>query len=565
MESIVMPSVLRPAARVASARAYVPAKEDPSIVLRLDSNEGPAVSADVLDAIARASGETVRRYPNVAELESDIAARMGIDASRVVVTNGGDEAIDRVCRVMLEPGRALLTHEPVFEMIPRAARLSGGEVRTLRWLPEEPAQELDVESMIASIDKTVSVVAVVSPCNPTGACVSIQELLRLAKAAQAVGGVLLADLAYVEFADEDPTPELMQRGNVVVIRTLSKAFGMAGLRVGYALASEQFAGWLRAVGGPYPVAGPALLAARGAVARDVDPAIERVRSERARLTRWLSDRGVRTVESQANFVLGRFEDAGDVWQRLRDAGVAVRRFEKAGGLEDRLRITLPGGEREFAYLMGALAYALGDGPRPKWPRRTGARRAEVARATKETSIRCGVVLDGAGTADVSTGLGFLDHMLVALARHSGIDITLRCSGDLQVDDHHTVEDCALVLGQAIDEALGERLGIARFADAYAPLDEALCRAVVDLSGRPASCVDLGLEREMIGDVAAENIGHFMRSLADRLRAAIHLDVLRGENDHHKAEAAFKALALALGRAVRVVREGGDAPSTKGVL
>lgn len=193
-----------------------------------------------------------------------------------------------------------------------------------------------------------------------------------------------------------------------------------------------------------------------------------------------------------------------------------------------------------------------------------ARTATVERRTKETDVRVTVDLDGTGEAKVSTGLGFLDHMLDALARHSRIDLELTCTGDLVIDDHHTVEDCALVLGAAIDEALGERRGIRRFASAYAPLDEALARTVIDLSGRPCPVVDLGFTRESIGAVATENLVHFLESLAIALRAALHVDVLRGRNDHHRAEAAFKSLALALREAVGF--DGSDdVPSTKGVL
>lgn len=191
------------------------------------------------------------------------------------------------------------------------------------------------------------------------------------------------------------------------------------------------------------------------------------------------------------------------------------------------------------------------------------RRAEVRRETKETRIELVLVLDGAGESRVRTGLGFLDHMLTALAKHGRFDLELACAGDLEVDDHHTVEDCALALGRAIDEALGERRGIRRFGAAYAPLDEALARVVVDLSGRPFAHVDLGLVREKVGDVACENLDHFFRSLAMSGRMALHVDLLRGTNDHHRTEAAFKALALALREAVAV--EGGGVPSTKGVL
>lgn len=195
----------------------------------------------------------------------------------------------------------------------------------------------------------------------------------------------------------------------------------------------------------------------------------------------------------------------------------------------------------------------------------GTKRAvDVSRKTKETSIALSLNLDGSGLAEVETGIGFLDHMLSALAKHARFDLKLKCTGDLNVDDHHTAEDCALLLGKALDEVLGDRKGIQRFGSAYAPLDEALARAVVDLSGRPYAAVSLGLTRDMIGTIASENIVHFFQSFAVASRACFHVDVLKGENDHHKAEASFKALALALREAVTISGHG-DVPSTKGVL
>ena len=191
------------------------------------------------------------------------------------------------------------------------------------------------------------------------------------------------------------------------------------------------------------------------------------------------------------------------------------------------------------------------------------RRAEMTRKTAETEIEVTLDLDGTGAGDIATGLGFLDHMLTALARHSGIDLTLRATGDVEVDDHHTVEDCAIVLGRCLDEALGDRVGIARFGYAYAPLDETLARAVVDLSGRPWPEVAIAFSRDRIGALATENLVHFLRSFAIEGRMALHVDLIRGDNDHHKAEAAFKALALALRTAVSVA--GSEMPSTKGSL
>ncbi len=192
------------------------------------------------------------------------------------------------------------------------------------------------------------------------------------------------------------------------------------------------------------------------------------------------------------------------------------------------------------------------------------RKARLQRKTRETEIEIELVLDGTGEATVDTGIGFLDHMLTSLARHARFDLEIECKGDLEIDDHHTAEDCSLVLGSAIDQVLGERRGIQRFGHAYAPLDEALARAVVDLSGRPHPQIDMGLTRESLGGLSCENIPHIFQSMAINARMALHVDVLKGRNDHHRAEAAFKAVALALREAVAVTGAR-DIPSTKGVL
>ena len=155
-------------------------------------------------------------------------------------------------------------------------------------------------------------------------------------------------------------------------------------------------------------------------------------------------------------------------------------------------------------------------------------------------------------------------MLETLTRHSQFDLKIHCQGDLDVDGHHTTEDCAIVLGEAIDTALAERRGITRFGYAYAPLDEALVRTVIDLSGRPSPVIHLPLNREMIGELATENIIHFFQTLAVTMKAAVHIDLIKGNNDHHKTEAAFKAFALALNQAVQLT--GRDSiPSTKETL
>lgn len=195
----------------------------------------------------------------------------------------------------------------------------------------------------------------------------------------------------------------------------------------------------------------------------------------------------------------------------------------------------------------------------------GVGRATVERRTEETAVRVALELwPRAPRIQVRTGLGFLDHMWTALAHHGGLGLEVEASGDLHVDDHHTVEDVALGLGSAFDEALGDRAGIARFGHAYVPMDETLARSAVDLVARPFAVVQPGFRREMLGQVATESLTHALESFATRSRITLHVEVLYGVNDHHRAEASFKAVGRALRMAL--ARTGGSAaPSTKGTM
>lgn len=193
------------------------------------------------------------------------------------------------------------------------------------------------------------------------------------------------------------------------------------------------------------------------------------------------------------------------------------------------------------------------------------RTATIERTTAETSVSIDLGLDGSGTFEVETGVGFFDHMLDLFAKHSGFDLTVRCDGDLEVDDHHTVEDVAIGLGQALRDALGEKAHIARYGHAYVPMDDALARAVIDLSGRSYCRLDASFERAQVGRLSTEMVEHVWRSVADHARCNLHLTVLHGHNDHHKIEALFKATARALRAAVRRRAEHPEVASTKGTL
>ncbi|MEJ7615754.1 MAG: imidazoleglycerol-phosphate dehydratase HisB [Pyrinomonadaceae bacterium] len=193
------------------------------------------------------------------------------------------------------------------------------------------------------------------------------------------------------------------------------------------------------------------------------------------------------------------------------------------------------------------------------------RRGEIKRRTKETDVRVAITLDGVGQASVATGIHFLDHMLELFARHGLFDLEIECRGDLEVDDHHSAEDVAICLGQAVAEALGDKAGIARYGMSIVPMDEALCRAVIDLSGRFYLVYEAETRRDTVGNFSVELAEHFWRSFAEAARCNLHIDALRGRNTHHILEGTFKATARALRQAVERDPRIQGVLSTKGIL
>ncbi|MDL1905301.1 histidinol-phosphate aminotransferase family protein [Synechococcales cyanobacterium CNB] len=257
-----------PAARVRAVAPYAPpaaASRPRSAVhspLWLHANEGRAPDAAILDRLRALDAETLRRYAKPTALEAILAAHFGVEPERVVVTAGADDALERLCRAMLEPGRTAVLTDPTFEMLPRYVRLAGGLPVEVPWLDRAfPAEEFE-----RAIDARTRAAFIVSPNNPTGAAVSPADMLGIA--GRNPSCLVVADLAYVEFADEDPTAELLRLPNAVVTRTFSKAWGLAGLRVGYAIGPAEAIGWLRTVGHPFPTSGVSLALAAAALEAD---------------------------------------------------------------------------------------------------------------------------------------------------------------------------------------------------------------------------------------------------------------------------------------------------------
>jgi histidinol-phosphate aminotransferase/imidazoleglycerol-phosphate dehydratase/histidinol-phosphatase len=483
---------------------------DPHEVLRFDSNlaADPPPSArpgTIAGALAR-----VNAYPpgGSPALVDAIAAYAGVRPEQIVLGAGADDLILLCARAFAGPGETVaVADDPTYPLFEIAARLAGAEV--------------------GGSDPSLTFCC--RPNNPTGAFDPLPG-----------SRPLVVDEAYFEYAGE--TAAGLLDDGVVVIRTLSKAFGLAGARVGYALADVETAAELRARQAPAPVS---TVSAALAVAALADPPdVAPVVAERERLTRALRALDLDPVPSRANFVLVPLDGAEELAATLLRQGIAVRSFPGA----IRISVLDPADDD---VLLAALAPALG---RPSPVAAPGGRTCRLVRATAETRLRVRLALDGAGRVTVATGAGLYDHLLEQLAFHAGLDLLLEGVGDLETGPHHTAEDAALALGQALDRALGDRRGIARYGDAVVPMDDALARAAVDLGGRPAA--ELRLERDP--GLAA----HVLSSLAQAGRLAVHVEAT-GRDDHHVAEAAFKAVGRALRAAVRA--EGQGIPSTKGLL
>jgi len=363
--------------------------------------------------------------------------------------------------------------------------------------------------------------------------------------------LLVVDEGLIEFAETPSAATVIgDHANLIVLRSLSLAYGLAGARVGAALAQPQTLARLAAVLEPWALPEPLVRLAQQALdpSRMLETAerIATVNRERARIAREVAR--LMTVEGGVGPILmARPEDLDGALAALACYGVAA---DRSG---DRLRLPVS----IKPNVNDRLLAALGLTPPKHRPARTG----QAVRDTKETRIVCAVDLDATGPIAIQTGVGFFDHMLEQVAAHGGFSLRLSCEGDLHTDPHHTIEDSAIALGQALKQALGERRGIARYGFVLA-MDEAEAHVAIDLSGRPYPLFEGTFTTPFIGEYRTDLTAHVFRSLAEAMGAAVHIKVT-GDDDHHKTEAVYKGFGRALRQAIRV--EGDAVPSTKGVL
>ena len=519
--------------------------------IKLDANENPYPPL-----VEGPLAATVNRYPEPqpARLKMVLAALYGVELENLVITRGADDAIDMLVRTFCRPQiDAVAVCTPSFSAYSHFVRLQGAR---LIEVPLNSEFDFDANAFVRQVEgvENLKLAFICTPNNPTGNEVDPSLILNVAESLPET--IVVADEAYLDFsATPSLASEAVRKPNVVVLKTLSKAYGLAGARVGCAIAEPELIACATRALPPYPLPGPSVDAAMAALAparRPVhDERIARIKADRERLAALLaSSRMVRNVRSGGgNFLFLEVEDAEALAARLRAIGIRVRFRPNAapGGV----RITIGSDEENDALLR---AFGLEGG-------REGSRRVEMVRDTRETAIAVAIDLDRAAPRKVDTGVPFYDHMLDQVAAHGGFSLVLGCDGDLQIDPHHTIEDCAIALGTALARALGDKRGIRRFGFAL-PMDEAEAQVLVDLSGRPYCRFEGEFDSPSIGDYPTQMTAHVFRSLADSMGAAIHVKV-EGQNDHHKTEACFKAFGRALRDAIRV--EGESLPSTKGVL
>ncbi len=521
--------------------------------IKLDANENPYPPLSDGPLVAG-----LNRYPEPQpeRLTRALAALYGVDRESLVVTRGADDAIDVLVRAFCRPGEdAVAVPAPTFSAYAHFAKLQGARVVEV---PLGAGFDFDAETYVAALGDVpgLKLAFICSPNNPTGNEVAPSQVLEVADAL--ADTLIVLDEAYLDFSSMPSlAAEAAKRPNVVVLKTLSKAFGLAGARVGCAIGNPELIAIAARALPPYPLPSLSIEAAMAALApsrRGIhEDRIARTIAERERLAPLLASSPiVRSARSGGgNFLFLEVEEPHALAQKLHALGIRVRFRPNAapGGI----RITV-GTEAENAAVLAAFGVPAAAAP---------VRRAELVRDTKETKIAVAVDLDRAAPRRIETGVPFYDHMLDQVAAHGGFSLTLTCDGDLDIDAHHSVEDCAIALGSALSRALGERRGIGRFGFAL-PMDEAQAQVLIDLSGRPFSRFEGAFEASHIGAYPTEMTRHVFRSLADSMGAAIHVRV-EGENDHHKTEACFKAFGRALRQAVRREGDADQLPSTKGVL
>ena len=532
-----------------SARELVKASDD---MILLDANEcayEPFIGA--------------KGYSRYAEQQPkgmmDALCRLyDVSSRNIIAARGADEVIEIITRAFCEGGKDnIIITPPTFPMYAHSARLQEAEVREVPLTT--PNFNLDIERIKKQIDGNTKLIYLCSPNNPTANLIPQKDILEVCKIA-GENALVILDEIYIEYADAPSCiPLIDEYPNLIVLRSLSKAYASAGIRSGYAIAHADIITLLRKVLAIYPTPVPVAKTVETILLDNNFKRLQDKISETIQMREHYAkeleklDCVEHVYPSDANFLFVKFKDADDIIKRCIKNGIILRDQSYQKDLDNHVRFSI--GTKEE---MEALFTILKGGTRV---RVHNARTAHVTRNTNETAIDVRINLDEKTPIQINTGIGFYDHMLDQLAKHGGFSMQLECSGDLEIDPHHSVEDCAIAIGQALKEALSDKRGVGRYGFTV-PMDETLAEAAIDLSGRFHLEFNADFPDDMVGELPVTLVPHVFRSLGENLGATIHISA-KGDDTHHMVEGAFKAFARALGQAIR--KDGDALPSTKGML
>lgn len=528
LEKLVRPEILELKPYSSARSEYSGAAQ-----IQLDANENPWPPYG--------TRAPLNRYPEPQPrlLKQRLAEIYKVEENQLLITRGMDEGIDLLIRTFCNPGKdSVVIIPPTFGYYEVAANINGVRV---------------IQARLEQLEQG-KIVFLCTPNNPTGESITLDKIVEICNSYR---GIVAVDEAYIEFSNiPSATCLLKQYPNLVVMRTLSKAYALASLRIGTIIASAEIIAILKRVLPPYPIAQTcsdiALKALSPIGLYYTNNKVKEIKEQRKYLYQQLSkcSEVIRIYSSDANFLLVIFKDSDALYHRLKSAGIIIR--NRSNEIQDALRITVGRSEENELLLC-----ALGLLKKINEP----IRKASYNRKTNETEILCEASLDGLGTANISTEIRFFDHMLEQLAKHSGISMLIKATGDIDIDAHHTVEDVAIVLGKSLKEALGNKYGISRYGFVL-PMDEAEAQVSIDLSGRGYCSFDAKFTSQQVGDLPTEMVKHFFETLSTNLEAAIHIKIT-GDNTHHMVESCFKCFAKALKQAIS--ENGNSLPSTKGAL
>lgn len=513
-------------------------------------NEFEGLAEVSLDANENPFGFGLNRYPDasLSELKEAFSSFRNVKREELIFGNGSDELIDLLIRAFCEPDiDKILTFTPTFGMYQVCANVNNVEVIEEKLTPNFQINLAKLKDRLE--DEDLKIIFICSPNNPTGNSIDKEVIISIANS---FSGLVVVDEAYIDFGGESLANQDIP--NLFILQTFSKALGLAGARLGIGIGSKEVIEVLNKIKPPYNVNSLTQEKAIDVLRRPeaLKKQVSILKEERSKMQDALSEIDiVKTIyASDANFLLVEFEDARKTYSDLMKRGIVVR--DRSRQVPNTLRITI-GTPEENKRLIAALKEDRYEA--------TG-RIGRCVRATSETKIKIEVNLDDPSATSVSTGVAFFDHMLDQIARHGAIGLQVLVDGDLKIDAHHTIEDTALALGTAFNDALKERKGIERYGFLL-PMDDCLAQVAIDFGGRPWLEWDVEFKATHAGEMPLEMASHFFKSFSDTARCNLNIKA-EGDNDHHKLESIFKAFARAIKMAVKV-DDSGVLPSTKGVL